>query len=89
MWIMNIVVSDLPSTGIQSIQSAAGRQPQRSGAILANVDDSKRNAAGKVALDAIMSKIFCCWVKPFQELVTSYPKHAGMIFEERVNIGST
>ena len=78
---MNIVVNDLPSAGIEPIQPAAGRQPQRSGAVLANVDDSKRNAAGSVALDAIMSKLLRCRVKPFQELVTSYPKHAGMIFE--------
>jgi hypothetical protein len=78
---MNIAVSDLPSSGIESIQSAAGREPQRSGAVLANVDDSKRNAAGSVALDAIMSKLLSCRVKPFQELVTSYPKPPGMIFE--------
>jgi hypothetical protein len=81
MWVMNIVVSDLPSAGIESIQSAAGRQPQRSGAVLANVDDSKRNAAGSVALDAIMRKLLRRRVKPFEGLVTSYPKHAGTIFE--------
>jgi hypothetical protein len=81
MWVMNIVVNDLPSSGIESIQSGAGRQPQRSGAVLANVDDSKRNAAWSVALDAIMSKLLRFRVKPVQELVTSDPKHAGTIFE--------
>jgi hypothetical protein len=78
---MNIVVNDLPSDGIESIQSAARCQPQHSSAVLANVDDSKRNAAGSVALDAKMSKLLRYRVKPFQELVTSYPKHAGMIFK--------
>jgi hypothetical protein len=81
MWVMDIVASDLPRAGIQSIQSAARRQPQRSGAVLANVDDSKRNAAGSVASNAKMSKLLRGRVKPIEELVTSYPKDTGMIFE--------
>jgi hypothetical protein len=78
---MDIVVSDVPRAGIESKQSVAGRQPQHSGAVLANVDDTKGNAAGSVALDAIMSKRLRGRVKPIEELVTSNPKHAGMIFE--------
>jgi hypothetical protein len=78
---MDIVASDLPGAGIEAKQSAVGGQPQDSGVVLAHVDDSKSNAAGQVALDAIVSKLLRDRVKPLQELVASYPKYAGMIFE--------
>jgi hypothetical protein len=53
------------------------------------MDNSKRNVTGSVALDAVMSKFLCGWVKSLQELVASDPKQTGVIFEQRVNVSST